>query len=512
MVAPPAICELDYDPESEIVFGTADGKIHVYNHDGTTVPGWPVDIGNFDADATIAVGDITGSTDHEVVAGNSTGQIYAFSPNGVLLSGWPVDMGTSNLAFVALGAISSSQRQVAAVSTEKLYLLNADGTMAAGFPVTLPDASRGGPAIGDVDGDEDREIVVNLFRATRVYTGGGVLQASRTYIAGFPETSPALADLDLDGDLEIAVTTSDGYVYILNSDGTDFPGWPWHHPGGLSLTGPVMAEVYGGMEPEVVIGVLGSAGPEVHVFHYFGTEVVGYPQSQTPGSQEIATPIVDVLGFEGSPDVCRGAHDGVAYAWNYQGDELPGWPRALLSTYGSPAACLVSAASGDVDGDALVEVVFVTSYPTQLLIFDMGRVVNRNPLNPRKWWPMFGYNPLRQSCLNCGTDAVTEVAEHTPPIGAVRFDSPRPNPSSAPVALRFELSAAAAARLDIYDVAGRLVRRLLKAELDAGPHEALWDGLTDGGIPAASGAYYLRLSVNDAAGTPAVHRRVVLSR
>jgi hypothetical protein len=160
----------------------------------------------------------------------------------------------------------------------------------------------------------------------------------------------------------------------------------------------------------------------------------------------------------------------------------------------------------------MVEVVFVTSYGTELIIFDLGRAVDRGPLNPRKWWPMFGYNPLRQSCLSCDADAVSEVAENALPVGAVRFAPPRPNPASAPVMLQFELPEPAAARLDIYDVGGRLLRRLVKAELSAGPHEAVWDGLTDGGSPAVAGSYYLRLAVNDASGTPALHRKVVLSR
>ncbi len=47
--------------------------------------------------------------------------------------------------------------------------------------------------------------------------------------------------------------------------------------------------------------------------------------------------------------------------------------------------------------------------------------------------------------------------------------------------------------LRIYDVRGALVRTLVAAEMPAGYHNVIWDGLTDHGAPAASGVYYYRL-------------------
>jgi len=48
-------------------------------------------------------------------------------------------------------------------------------------------------------------------------------------------------------------------------------------------------------------------------------------------------------------------------------------------------------------------------------------------------------------------------------------------------------------KLRIYDVNGRLVRKLVDGTLAAGPHVAVWNGTDDAGRGVASGHYYARL-------------------
>jgi len=48
-------------------------------------------------------------------------------------------------------------------------------------------------------------------------------------------------------------------------------------------------------------------------------------------------------------------------------------------------------------------------------------------------------------------------------------------------------------KLRIYDVNGRLVRKLVDGNLAAGPHVAVWNGTDDAGRGVASGHYYARL-------------------
>ncbi len=72
-----------------------------------------------------------------------------------------------------------------------------------------------------------------------------------------------------------------------------------------------------------------------------------------------------------------------------------------------------------------------------------------------------------------------------------------PNPFRHSTTIRFDLPREGTAVLGIYDVAGRLVRRLLEARLPAGSHLAVWDGTDSNGQRLPSGVYFSRLKVGD---------------
>jgi subtilisin family serine protease len=68
-----------------------------------------------------------------------------------------------------------------------------------------------------------------------------------------------------------------------------------------------------------------------------------------------------------------------------------------------------------------------------------------------------------------------------------------PNPFNPRTEIAFSLARRSQVGLAVFDVSGRLVRRLLDRELPAGMHRVVWDGRDDGGAPAASGVYFLML-------------------
>lgn len=71
--------------------------------------------------------------------------------------------------------------------------------------------------------------------------------------------------------------------------------------------------------------------------------------------------------------------------------------------------------------------------------------------------------------------------------------APYPNPFNPSTEIRFQLPQANSVKASIYDLNGRLVRRLLEdIFLSAGEHSFRWDGRDDGGRVLASGVYLLR--------------------
>ena len=82
-----------------------------------------------------------------------------------------------------------------------------------------------------------------------------------------------------------------------------------------------------------------------------------------------------------------------------------------------------------------------------------------------------------------------------------------PNPFNPLTKVAFALETAGFASLDVYDMQGRLVRRLVAGELAAGPHAVVWDGLDGDGRTVGSGVYLARLT---AGAQTAEHKMVML--
>jgi hypothetical protein len=83
-----------------------------------------------------------------------------------------------------------------------------------------------------------------------------------------------------------------------------------------------------------------------------------------------------------------------------------------------------------------------------------------------------------------------------------------PNPFNTSTVISFELAEPGFMRLDVIDLLGQRVRRLVAAERRAGSHHLNWDGLDDDGQPAATGMYLSRLR----AGNRELTRRMLLLR
>jgi hypothetical protein len=91
---------------------------------------------------------------------------------------------------------------------------------------------------------------------------------------------------------------------------------------------------------------------------------------------------------------------------------------------------------------------------------------------------------------------------------AFALASPRPNPFRGGTTLQFDVPSRGVVRLQLVDVAGRVVRTLVNAETPPGSYREAWDGRNDGGQRVATGVYFVRLE----AGAFRQTRKLVLLR
>ena len=73
------------------------------------------------------------------------------------------------------------------------------------------------------------------------------------------------------------------------------------------------------------------------------------------------------------------------------------------------------------------------------------------------------------------------------------IESVHPNPFNPQISIRYRVDRRTAAKLEIFDVRGRMVRSLVDGTVEAGPHDITFDGRDDRGLSVPSGIYFLRL-------------------
>ena len=439
--------------------------LHVFNADGSEVAGWPKSL-SFWFWASPAAADVDGDGTVEIFAANANGNFYAWHSDGTELIDGDNNPGTDGIFSTAIDAWSRSSAAIGQLDDDpeleivvgsravhSIFAWNIDGSDLPGFPINYNTVGNPGlvypvhssPAIGDLDGDGDNEIVF-LCENDSLY----VLNADGTNFPGFPrkvETnaagiapSPALCDFEDDGQLEIvavgSVTYYSMYIHVFDNAGHELPGWPVHIEDSTEGS-PVVVDLDNDDQLEILIGT------EERLFYGFeldGTSVQGFPI--LTGAEVRGTPTIDDIDDDFDIEIALLGWDTVAYIWDlpafYQ-NGMAQWKmfRANAARTGVFAReDQVIGVDGDGDTPSAPDGRLFANYP--------------NPFNPST---------------------------------RIRFATPV-GPGKLPV------------RLSIHDVRGRLVTTLHEGDLAAGTiHSFVWDGRNESGNGVASGLYFSRLEM-----------------
>ena len=111
-------------------------------------------------------------------------------------------------------------------------------------------------------------------------------------------------------------------------------------------------------------------------------------------------------------------------------------------------------------------------------------IAGHSPGTPLDLWHGF-YAPFSTQVVGVDEPAIALVSF----LGSVK-----PNPARSPAVITFGNAVHQALTLEIYDVAGRLVRTLHRRPTDAGIFQIPWDLRSNAGASVGTGIYFVRMS------------------
>jgi hypothetical protein len=500
-ISPPALADVDGDSDLEIVFSDELRQIQVINPDGSSVPGWPVDVGVDLSDGPVAIGDLNGDGEPTLVVGGTDGKAYAYDPRGDLLPGWPSEITIFAAdVYVSIGALGPPYpRTVVCVADRVATFRNHHGVRPPGaYDTAIGSSVVAAPAaIGDIDGDGVAEIVCGLestlYARERDDTS---LEFGITLPAPLSD-AVTLGDLDLDGDLEILCPTETGVLYAYGHTGTSLGGnFPYDTADVGPLTSAAIANFRGDSTPDLAFA---HRDWTVHALYGDGSVISAYPVNTTSYWHLRGAPVIDsVNGLPG--DVVIGDRGDQAWAWTNTGYLLDGWSHDMQDQVN------LSPAIGDIDLDGSNELVMLTD--TQLHVMDLNSTPGSGSWN----WPMYGHDAQRTGCSDCVEDLVTAVDDGAAAITRVSFVGPSPNPVSGITQFAFAVPLRAAVNLEIIDLRGRRVATVTREEMDPGSRVVSWHGQDATGRPVAAGQYFARLRVRGPGLDEELTRKLIVVR
>jgi hypothetical protein len=267
------------------------------------------------------------------------------------------------------------------------------------------------------------------------------------------------------------------------------PGWPQSVDNYVYVT-PTLACLDGDNKLDIIAGTgrrTGTDSASIYVFSDTGVLRAGWPKRFAGDFQGSA--VVGDIDGDLEPDVVVPCTNGRLYAWHEDGTVVNGWPRNLIyELYSTPAIC-------DLDKDGDLDIV-VACYDGLVHAFDLAAPYNKGTME----WPMAHHDPSHSNCYRGPARADVPPAE-PPAVPAELAVRCYPSPAPSGVHIRLEVPSSAAAErvlVNVFDVRGRLVKRVLDKSLEPGYHDLQWDGRDARDQRAASGIYFVTVSREDA--------------
>jgi hypothetical protein len=189
-----------------------------------------------------------------------------------------------------------------------------------------------GLALADLNNDGKDEIIFSANKRLYAYEGNGNLLWQRQLLkdSNYP---PAVADVTGNGNLEVVIIAHDcyfstvGHVYVVDNTGQVLPGWPVNIGVSYESASPALADLDNNGQMEIIFG----SQNMVHILKANGTPFSSNWPVQLNGNSAFTVSVGDINN-DGQLNIIAGSVNGTLYAFNLQGQVLPGYPVSKPNT------------------------------------------------------------------------------------------------------------------------------------------------------------------------------------
>ncbi|MEO0091677.1 MAG: FG-GAP-like repeat-containing protein [candidate division WOR-3 bacterium] len=335
MVSAPAIGDVCDDNKLELVCVDENGSIYIYPYDGIR---WRTRIiTNERILSSPVLVDLDGNGKKEIIIGTTNMNLHIYNGDGTPYPNFPKFLGSEIRSAVAVTDTVNPQIVILG-SDNRLFLINPDGTIASGFPISLslsPLYNLTPPVVGDVDRDGVKEIIAIATGETNcrifVIDLNGKIKYSSSEIIQRPVLSaPSLADIDNDGFLEIVVAGKNK-IYAFNYNGILQTNYPFSQDSIVMVTqlldgwlvtfeipfifnsSTIPVDINNDGYLDIIIGspqygILGFDGRNGNLLSLFPVATVGSVS---------ATPLVFDFDNDGDLEIAVGSDAGIFYVWDF---------------------------------------------------------------------------------------------------------------------------------------------------------------------------------------------------